>query len=211
MEAVGRHYGKQGEADTRSGTSPTSRSTCGRSTCTDELASPSLYRSLFLAGYAGLRASGHLSGMKVLMGETSPIGVQRRRDPGSARIHARRAVPRWELPTRSGTARSCRRPATPSTHTRRASGRAGSRARRTRKPMTSRSARSAGSARRSTAPRSAGALTADCRSTSPSSASRATPTRARRPARAAGRVSGDRREDRLEQPARRLLRPVPAA
>ncbi len=40
------------------------------------LVSPALYRSLFLAGYAGLKSSGHGAGMKVLMGETSPVGVR---------------------------------------------------------------------------------------------------------------------------------------
>jgi len=39
------------------------------------LASPQIYRGLFLAGYAGLRASGNFGGMTVLMGETSPVGV----------------------------------------------------------------------------------------------------------------------------------------
>ncbi|HEY7968295.1 MAG TPA: hypothetical protein VID68_14850 [Solirubrobacteraceae bacterium] len=41
-----------------------------------KLVSPSIYRALFLAGYAGLRASGNFSRMRVLMGETSPVGVQ---------------------------------------------------------------------------------------------------------------------------------------
>ena len=41
-----------------------------------QLTSPAIYRGLFLAGYAGLRASGNFSGMTVLMGETSPVGVQ---------------------------------------------------------------------------------------------------------------------------------------
>ncbi len=33
-----------------------------------------IYRSLWLKGYAGLKASGNFSGMKVLFGETSPVG-----------------------------------------------------------------------------------------------------------------------------------------
>ena len=41
-----------------------------------QLTSPAIYRGLFLAGYAGLKASGNFSGMTVLMGETSPVGVQ---------------------------------------------------------------------------------------------------------------------------------------
>ena len=39
------------------------------------LASPAIYRGLFLAGYAGLRASGNFAGMTVLMGETSAVGI----------------------------------------------------------------------------------------------------------------------------------------
>lgn len=38
------------------------------------LVSPALYRRLYLAGYAGLRSAGALSHVKVLMGETSPVG-----------------------------------------------------------------------------------------------------------------------------------------
>ena len=33
-----------------------------------------IYRNLWLKGYAGLKASGNFSGMKVLFGETSPVG-----------------------------------------------------------------------------------------------------------------------------------------
>ena len=39
------------------------------------IASAAIYRSLFLAGYAGLEASGHFAGMRVLMGETSAVGT----------------------------------------------------------------------------------------------------------------------------------------
>ncbi len=39
------------------------------------LESAVIYRQLFLDGYNGLRASGNFSGMKLLMGETSPVGV----------------------------------------------------------------------------------------------------------------------------------------
>lgn len=38
-------------------------------------ASPLIYRGLFEAGYAGLKASGNFGGMRVLMGETAPIGT----------------------------------------------------------------------------------------------------------------------------------------
>jgi len=40
------------------------------------LVSPMIYRNLFLAAYKGLRESGNFRGMRVLMGETSPVGVQ---------------------------------------------------------------------------------------------------------------------------------------
>ncbi|MGD0197290.1 MAG: hypothetical protein ABSC56_05215 [Solirubrobacteraceae bacterium] len=40
----------------------------------NQVRSASIYRKLFLDGYAGLKASGNFSGMKVLMGETSPYG-----------------------------------------------------------------------------------------------------------------------------------------
>jgi hypothetical protein len=46
-----------------------------------QLASAAIYRRLFLAGYRGLQASGNFSGMHVLMGETSPVGVRSRRIP----------------------------------------------------------------------------------------------------------------------------------
>jgi hypothetical protein len=39
-----------------------------------KIVSATIYRQLYLDGYAGLKASGNFSGMQVLMGETSPIG-----------------------------------------------------------------------------------------------------------------------------------------
>ena len=39
------------------------------------LVSAAIYRQLFVDGYAGLQASGYGAGAKVLMGETSPVGV----------------------------------------------------------------------------------------------------------------------------------------
>jgi hypothetical protein len=39
------------------------------------IASAAIYRGLFMAGYAGLEASGHFAGMRVLMGETSAVGT----------------------------------------------------------------------------------------------------------------------------------------
>jgi hypothetical protein len=40
-----------------------------------KLTSPGIYRGLFFAGYAGLKSSGHFSGMTVLAGETSAVGI----------------------------------------------------------------------------------------------------------------------------------------
>jgi hypothetical protein len=40
------------------------------------LESAVIYRKLFLDGYAGLKLSGNFAGTKVLMGETSPLGVK---------------------------------------------------------------------------------------------------------------------------------------
>jgi hypothetical protein len=39
------------------------------------LESAQIYRQLYIDGYAGLQASGYGSGAKVLMGETSPVGI----------------------------------------------------------------------------------------------------------------------------------------
>jgi hypothetical protein len=41
-----------------------------------KLKSAAIYRGLYMAGYAGLEASGNFAGMTVLMGETSPVGVK---------------------------------------------------------------------------------------------------------------------------------------
>ncbi|MGH2849576.1 MAG: hypothetical protein ACRDLP_03070, partial [Solirubrobacteraceae bacterium] len=75
MQAVGRHYGTKVKLYSI-WNEPNQPQYLRPQYLHGKLASPSLYRSLFLAGYAGLRASGHFSGMKVLMGETSPIGVR---------------------------------------------------------------------------------------------------------------------------------------
>jgi len=40
----------------------------------NQVESAVIYRNLWLKGYAGLKASGNFSGMKVLFGETSPVG-----------------------------------------------------------------------------------------------------------------------------------------
>jgi hypothetical protein len=77
MEAVGKHYGRAvklfsiwNEPNQPGFLRP---QYVGRKK--NQLASPALYRRLFLAGYAGLEASGNFHGMTVLMGETSPVGV----------------------------------------------------------------------------------------------------------------------------------------
>jgi hypothetical protein len=41
-----------------------------------KIVSGAIYRRLYLAGYAGLQASGNFTGMTVMMGETSPVGVR---------------------------------------------------------------------------------------------------------------------------------------
>ena len=74
MAAVGRHYGKLVKLYSI-WNEPNQPQYLRPQYVSGRLASPALYRSLFLAGYAGLKASGNFAGMKVLMGETSPIGV----------------------------------------------------------------------------------------------------------------------------------------
>ena len=74
MQAVGRHYGKTVKLFSI-WNEPNQPQYLRPQYVSGRLASPALYRSLFLAGYAGLKASGNFAGMKVLMGETSPIGV----------------------------------------------------------------------------------------------------------------------------------------
>jgi hypothetical protein len=73
-EAVGRHYGKLVKLYSI-WNEPNQPQYLRPQYTGKKLTSPTLYRSLFLAGYDGLKASGNFSGMKVLMGETSPVGV----------------------------------------------------------------------------------------------------------------------------------------
>ncbi|HEY7966964.1 MAG TPA: hypothetical protein VID68_08050 [Solirubrobacteraceae bacterium] len=80
MDAVGRHYGRKvklfsiwNEPNQPGFLRP---QYVGRT-----LVSPQVYRGLFLAGYAGLKASGNFNGMTVLMGETSPVGVSSQHVP----------------------------------------------------------------------------------------------------------------------------------
>jgi hypothetical protein len=73
--AVGRHYGKLVKLYSL-WNEPNQPQYLRPQYVHGKLYSPGLYRSLFLAGYNGLKASGNFSGMKVLMGETSPVGVR---------------------------------------------------------------------------------------------------------------------------------------
>jgi hypothetical protein len=75
MEAVGKHYGKKVKLFSI-WNEPNQPQYLRPQYVKGKLVSAAIYRSLFLAGYAGLKASGNFSGMRVLMGETSPVGVQ---------------------------------------------------------------------------------------------------------------------------------------
>jgi hypothetical protein len=75
MEAVGRHYGNYVKLYSI-WNEPNQPQQLLPQYSHGTLVSPAIYRSLFLDGYAGLKKSGNFSGMKVLMGETSPIGVR---------------------------------------------------------------------------------------------------------------------------------------
>jgi hypothetical protein len=75
MEAVGKHYGKSVKL-LSIWNEPNQPQYLRPQYVKGQLVSPGIYRSLFLAGYDGLKASGNFSGMRVLMGETSPVGVQ---------------------------------------------------------------------------------------------------------------------------------------
>ena len=74
MEAVGRHFGKRVKLFSI-WNEPNEPGFLRPQYVRGKLASAAIYRSLFLAGYHGLQASGNFSGMTVLMGETSPTGV----------------------------------------------------------------------------------------------------------------------------------------
>ncbi|MGD1051142.1 MAG: hypothetical protein ABR947_08745 [Solirubrobacteraceae bacterium] len=75
MEAVGKHYGKSVKLFSI-WNEPNQPQYLRPQYSGGKLVSPGIYRALFLAGYDGLKASGNFSGMRVLMGETSPVGVQ---------------------------------------------------------------------------------------------------------------------------------------
>jgi hypothetical protein len=75
MQAVGKHYGKKVKLFSI-WNEPNQPQYLRPQYVKGKLVSAGIYRSLFLSGYAGLKASGNFSGMRVLMGETSPVGVQ---------------------------------------------------------------------------------------------------------------------------------------
>ena len=123
----------------------------------------------------GLKASGNFSGMKVLMGETSPIGVQ------AAGIPAPLAFLRGVLCLNASyrPVGHCSKLPADGYAQHPYSTSAGPfwmPAQADPQPTTSRSGRSAASSRRSTARRPPARSAPGCRSTSPSSASRASPT-----------------------------------
>jgi hypothetical protein len=75
MEAVGKHFGKKVKLYSI-WNEPNQPQYLRPQYVHGKLESATIYRNLFLAGYGGLKKSGNFSGMKVLMGETSPVGVQ---------------------------------------------------------------------------------------------------------------------------------------
>jgi hypothetical protein len=75
MRAVGKHYGNEVKLYSI-WNEPNEPGFLRPQYVHGKLASAAIYRGLFLAGYNGLKSSGHFSGMTVLMGETSPTGVE---------------------------------------------------------------------------------------------------------------------------------------
>jgi hypothetical protein len=75
MRAVGRHYGKLVKLYSI-WNEPNQPQYLRPQYVKGHLSSPRIYRRLFLAAYHGLKSSGNFHGMKVLMGETSPVGVR---------------------------------------------------------------------------------------------------------------------------------------
>ncbi|MGI8557274.1 MAG: hypothetical protein ACR2ND_03025 [Solirubrobacteraceae bacterium] len=74
MTAVGRHYGQQVKLFSI-WNEPNHPEFLNPQYINGQPASPRIYRGLYQAGYAGLRASGNFDGMKVLLGETAPRGT----------------------------------------------------------------------------------------------------------------------------------------
>ncbi|HEX3872601.1 MAG TPA: cellulase family glycosylhydrolase [Solirubrobacteraceae bacterium] len=74
MTAVGRHYGKQVKLISI-WNEPNQPQFLLPQFQDGQPASPRIYRGLYQAAIAGLRASGNYTGMQVLFGETSPVGT----------------------------------------------------------------------------------------------------------------------------------------
>jgi hypothetical protein len=74
MQAIGRHYGKQVKLFSI-WNEPNQPGFLRPQYVHDVLTSPQVYRGLYIAGYLGLKNSGNFAGMKVLIGETSAVGV----------------------------------------------------------------------------------------------------------------------------------------
>ena len=75
MEAIGKRYGRQVKRFSI-WNEPNQPGFLRPQYVHGKLASALIYRGLFLAGYAGLKASGNFAGMTVLMGETSSVAVK---------------------------------------------------------------------------------------------------------------------------------------
>jgi hypothetical protein len=80
MDAVGKHYGRKVKLFSI-WNEPNQPGFLRPQYVGRKLVSPQIYRGLFVAGYAGLKASGNFKGMTVLMGETSAVGVTTQRVP----------------------------------------------------------------------------------------------------------------------------------
>ncbi|MGI8800613.1 MAG: hypothetical protein ACR2KV_00340 [Solirubrobacteraceae bacterium] len=76
MTAVGRHYGEQIKL-VSIWNEPNEPIFLTPQFVHGQPASPRIYRGLFQAAVAGLRASGNFAGMRILMGETAPRGTGR--------------------------------------------------------------------------------------------------------------------------------------
>ncbi len=74
MTAVGRHYGQQIKLYSI-WNEPNEPYFLAPQFAHGQPASPRIYRGLFQAGVAGLRASGNFAGARILMGETAPRGT----------------------------------------------------------------------------------------------------------------------------------------
>ena len=127
--AVGRRYGDRRRRCGRSGTSPTTRSSSSRSSCTGKAKSPRIYRKLFLAGQRGLRARPATAATRSCSARprrAAPRASSRRSPSCAARCASNRSYHR-----KGHCARISTPAATPTTRTRRAPARASARRTRT--------------------------------------------------------------------------------